>query len=158
MLISDSYRALNRALHGARQGYGTSGDQWRDDVLAMIGKGTILDYGCGKNPLRIEGAKLYDPAIKGIDKPPEPADYVICTDVLEHVEPEYIDAVIEDLRRVTRKSLFLTVCTRPADKCLADGRNAHLIQKSASWWGEKVGKLFKIDPKNTKTHFISVCT
>ena len=158
MLISDAYRELNRALHTARKAYGTSGDQWRDQVLEMIGPGTILDYGCGKNPLRIEGARLYDPAIKGIDSPPEPADYVICTDVLEHVEPEYIDAVIADLRRVTRKSLFLTVCTRPADKFLADGRNAHLIQKPASWWGEKVRKHFKIDPKNTKTHFISVCT
>ena len=158
MLISDSYRKLNKALHASNRHYGASGSQWRDDVMAMIGPGTVLDYGCGKNPLSIEGARLYDPAINGISDPPEPADYVICTDVLEHVEPEFIDNVIADLRRVTIRALFLAVCTKPAEKFLADGRNAHLIQENASWWGQKVEKHFKIDPKNTKTHFISVCT
>ena len=32
----------------------------------------------------------------------------------------------------------------PAGKVLADGRNAHLIQKPSSWWLEKIIKHFEV--------------
>ena len=32
----------------------------------------------------------------------------------------------------------------PAAKILADGRNAHLIQKPSSWWLPKIVKYFEI--------------
>jgi hypothetical protein len=59
---------------------------------------------------------------------------VVCGDVLEHVEPEHLDSVFDDLARCTRRLAFLVVATRPARKQLADGRNAHLSQMSASRW------------------------
>ncbi len=86
----------------------------------------------------------YDPAIEGLDDEPEPADLVVCGDVLEHIEPECLDAVLDDLKRCTVKAIFLTVATRPAKKTLSDGRNAHLIQQPAEWWLPKIMQRWEL--------------
>lgn len=150
MLISSDYAALNRDLHASRPDYGTSGVRWAETVSALaeeLRAASILDYGCGKQTLAaaLPGLKLvgYDPALPGLDSPPEPADLVVCTDVLEHVEPDCIDDVLDDLCRVTSKLALVTVATRPAVKTLSDGRNAHLTVKPFSWWRE--GFLTRFD-------------
>lgn len=103
----------------------------------------ILDYGCGKGTL---GAALgfaiqeYDPAVAGKDTAPAPADIVVCTDVLEHIEPDRLEAVLDDLQRLTRRVLYVHVATVPAHKTLSDGRNAHLIVEPWSWWRERMNK------------------
>ena len=108
----------------------------------MIGAKTVLDYGCGKGGLGLALSHLlmtgYDPAVAGHEGTPEPADLVICTDVLEHIEPECLEEVLDDLRRCALKGVFLTIATRPAKKFLADGRNAHLIQEPMTWWLPKI--------------------
>ena len=140
-LISEAYRAMNRELHRSNATYGTSGKQWAPFVRHLVkrhGLSDVLDYGCGKQTLakalpdlKIRG---YDPAFEELAAPPEPADLVVCGDVLEHVEPQHLDAVFDDLARCARRFAFLVVATRPAKKQLADGRNAHLSQLSASRW------------------------
>jgi hypothetical protein len=62
------------------------------------------------------------------------ADLVVCTDVLEHVEPELLDTVLRHLRSLARKAVFVVIATRPSNKTLSDGRNAHLIVETAEWW------------------------
>ncbi len=57
-----------------------------------------------------------------------------CIDVLEHIEPQSLDAVLSEISSISEKLAFLTVHTGPAKKVLTDGRNAHLIQESTSWW------------------------
>ena len=42
---------------------------------------------------------------------------------LEHIEPDLLDNVLDELSAITRKLVFLTVHTRPAKKMLSDGRN-----------------------------------
>jgi hypothetical protein len=79
---------------------------------------------------------------------PDPADIVACTDVLEHIEPECLEDVLADLRRVTKKMGFFTIATRPAKKFLSDGRNAHLIQQDARWWLEKLWAKFHVQQFN----------
>jgi FkbM family methyltransferase len=100
----------------------------------------ILDYGCGKQTLAAalpdRQVRGYDPAIPALSAPAAPADLVVCTDVLEHVEPSCIEDVLDDLCRVTGKAALITVATRPAVKTLADGRNAHLTVKPFTWWKE----------------------
>ena len=145
MLISEEYRNLNLELHQRNPHYGVSGQKWAEqisEICSAIGAKTILDYGCGKQTLGMALSHLlivgYDPAIPGLDAPPEPADLTVCTDVLEHIEPDCLDAVLDDLERLALKGVFLTVATRPAKKFLADGRNAHLIQQPAEWWLPKI--------------------
>jgi len=144
-LITDAYRRLNASLHESVDRYGRSGVLWAGEVgglLRSLGASSMLDYGAGKGTL-VEALRpdfpdvdfrQYDPAIEAISAPPEPADLVTCTDVLEQVEPHLLDAVLDDLRAKSRIGAFLVVATRPAAKTLADGRNAHLIQEHYSWW------------------------
>lgn len=150
-LISEEYRRLNAELHVSNPAYGCSGAKWAGHVAKLVedsGAQTILDYGCGKQTLARTlphlDIKGYDPAIYGLDTIPEPADFVVCGDVLEHIEPEYLDAVLDDLQRVTKKWLFLTVAMGPAIKVLADGRNAHLIQEPQDWWLPKITARWRI--------------
>lgn len=152
MLISDEYRQLNKSLHESRKDYGSHGHRLAEFVsglAANVGTEDILDYGAGKctlaNALPQLSVKNYDPAIPGIDELPEPSDMVVCGDVLEHIEPDCLDAVLDDLVRVTKKVVILAVATRPAKKTLPDGRNAHLIQQPYSWWLPKIWDRFVID-------------
>jgi hypothetical protein len=145
MLISEAYREQNKQLHKGGI-FGTSGHKMAPLVggMAIVHKTrNILDYGCGQRLL--ENAlgfpiKNYDPCIEGLDAPPEPANIVVCGDVLEHIEPECLDAVLDDLHRVTHVVGMFHVDTRPAMKTLPDGRNAHLIQQPAEWWFPKFFK------------------
>jgi 2-polyprenyl-3-methyl-5-hydroxy-6-metoxy-1,4-benzoquinol methylase len=148
--ISEQYRALNKDLH-LQGSYGRKGDKWVDrvtDLVARFQPETILDYGCGQGAL---GRALnipiaeYDPAIEGKDSQPAPADLVVCTDVLEHIEPDYLDTVLDDLKRVSKVCLFAVISTRPAKKFLADGRNAHLIVEPWTFWNEKLSERFIVD-------------
>lgn len=144
ILITEAYKEQNKALH-ARGDYGVSGHKWADEVRSLAGAfqaRTILDYGCGRQTLGkaiTERVVLpYDPCIPGLDGRPDPADLVVCGDVLEHVEPELIDNVLDDLQTLAKKAVFLVIATRPAKKILPDGRNAHLIQQPPAWWLPKI--------------------
>lgn len=158
-LISPAYRELQRELHARPRGYGGKGDKWADavEMLADVYSATsILDYGCGEGAL-VKALKArhlpamrydeYDPAIPGKDGWPEFADLVVCTDVLEHVEPEKLDTVLRHLKVLARKAVFVVIATRPSNKTMADGRNAHLIVESAEWWQARmVGVGFAVLP------------
>lgn len=109
----------------------------------------LLDYGCGKQALRgalkiKEGYIGYDPALKGLDTPPNPADLVVCTDVLEHIEPDHLEGVLNDLQRVVKMVGFFAIHTSAAMHILPDGRNAHLIQEPLEWWLPKLMARFKV--------------
>lgn len=69
---------------------------------------------------------------------------VACIDVLEHIEPEYLDGVLDELARLTEGVAFLSIHTGPAVKVLSDGRNAHLTQQPMSWWMPKVFDRFEV--------------
>lgn len=126
-------------------------------LLAMskaIGAATAIDYGCGKGlqygkvleipgydiPMSLEGAlgyrvTKYDPAVPAFDTPPEgPADFVWCTDVLEHIPEEDISFIVTELSRLAIKGVFVTVGTYPAKKHLPNGENAHVCIKPTEWW------------------------
>jgi 2-polyprenyl-3-methyl-5-hydroxy-6-metoxy-1,4-benzoquinol methylase len=147
-LITDSYREQNRTMHATRTDYGAMGHRWASLVWQLhrdIGSKSILDYGCGRGTLaqaiqHHHGFEVdeYDPAIPEKDDAPGPADLVICTDVLEHIEPDCLSDVLDDIQRLARQGVFLTVATRPAVKTLPDGRNAHLIIEPAGWWLPKL--------------------
>jgi len=153
-LISTAYRDLNKEAHVRYPTFGRTSGRYAPIVLEMIKRykpSSVLDYGCGKGMLGhelrhriMQEWREYDPCIEGKDAKPEPADLVICTDVLEHVEPEHLDAVLDDLRRVTRERVFFVIATRFASHQLADGRNAHLIVENDDWWLKRLSKQFKL--------------
>ena len=144
-LISEDYRRMQQELH-RNPNYGIASVSYAPLVAQLMeatGIAEILDYGAGKgrlgqtldemyeNPLVIHH---YDPAIPEWSAPPKPCPLVACIDVLEHIEPDLLDNVLDDLKRVTGRAGIFTVHTGPAVKVLTDGRNAHLIQQPPSWW------------------------
>ena len=154
MTISDDYRNAQKQLH-ENPNYGVASLQYAPivkEVIQQIGATSISDYGTGKCRLRMKLKELglrkfryfpFDPAFPEYGEPKE-AELVCCIDVLEHVEPFYLDAVLIDLRKITTGHGFFTIHTGPAVKTLADGRNAHLIQNPASWWLPKLCDHFEI--------------
>lgn len=149
MLITEHYKKQLAQLHREMPEWGTTAQNSASIIRGLIGDFAplnVLDYGCGKQTLgmslpqyRIKG---YDPALPGLETEPEPHDMVVCIDVLEHIEPECLEDVLDDLQRVTRKILFVTVCTEEAFQELPDGRNAHLIIENARWWLSKLWDRF----------------
>ena len=154
MTISDDYRNAQKKLH-ENPNYGVASLQYAPivkEVIQKIGAKSISDYGAGKCRLRMKLKELglqkfcyfpFDPAFPEYGEPKE-AELVCCIDVLEHVEPFYVEAVLIDLRKITNGLGFFTIHTGPAVKTLADGRNAHLIQNPASWWLPKLCDHFEI--------------
>lgn len=143
-LISEEYRKEQEILH-SRGNYGTASLQFGEDVSDLInatGATSILDYGCGRMMNLAKVLKVsqdieyigYDPGVPELSQKAEPADIVACIDVLEHIEPEFLNEVLADLKRCTLGHGFFTVHTGPAMKVLSDGRNAHLIQQPPKWW------------------------
>lgn len=144
-VISDDYRELNRQMHASDRGFGHSGRKHATAVLefaAELAAKSILDYGCGagtlRAALRVQGwagaLGEYDPAIPTLDAMPAAADLVVCTDVLEHVEPEALGNVLKHLRSLTLLGAFLCVAVTESSKRLPDGRNAHLIVEPRRFW------------------------
>lgn len=146
-LISRLYWKSQRKMHANPRGYGKHGDAWAGTVAELARRyaiGSILDYGCGQGrlgvALREQGFHVrdYDPAIEGVSGMPLFADMIVCTDVMEHVEPDKLDNVLGHIRALARKLVFFVIATRPAIKRLPNGKNAHLTIESEEWWQARV--------------------
>ena len=147
-LITEDYRKMQQKLHENPE-YGVASVQYAPivaQVMDMLGVSELLDYGAGKGRLGIALKQHlqrpllihhYEPANPEWSAPPKPCGFVTCIDVLEHIEPDLLDNVLDDLQRLTLNAGIFTVHTGPARKFLPDGRNAHLIQKSSTWWLRK---------------------
>lgn len=152
--ISPEYLALQKQLHETNRSYGTTSGKLAEDISALAEKHrveSILDYGCGKGQLKAalgDIVREYDPGIPGKDEEPEVGDMVVCTDVLEHIEPDRLGSVLEHIRQKCRRVAYFTIAMRPAGKTLADGRNAHLIIEGADWWRERLAVGFDIQDWN----------
>ena len=108
---------------------------------------SILDFGCGKGNLvgvlkeSYPGIEVYgyDPANPDYNEGIPCVDMIISTDVLEHIEPEFIEDTIEMLSLKGKFHYHLISCA-PAKLILPDGRNAHLIQEDPDWWRPRFEK------------------
>jgi hypothetical protein len=153
-LISEEYKKTQLALH-ATGFYGTAGREYAPLVTQIINKMQVthlLDYGCGSQlslykaitPNHKVTYQAYDPGTEDFAERPVPAQMVCCVDVLEHIEPDFLDGVLDDLASLTEVLLFASVDTGPAKKTLSDGRNAHLIQEPMEWWLPKIWARFDL--------------
>jgi hypothetical protein len=164
-IISKEYLKLQQQLHEDKN-YGTASIKQAPLVKQIFEKNnfmSISDYGAGKKNLYkallnvgLKDFKYFpfDPVFPEYGNP-EPADLVCCIDVLEHIEPEYLDNVIADLKLITINTGFFNISTRPARKTLVDGRNAHLIIKPTNWWLSLFLPIFYIEHlQQTETGFL----
>lgn len=134
--------------------YGAASRKFAPTVAGLIEERrptSILDYGAGKGALaeclgdQLDGIAFaeYDPGVAAISKLPKGAfDMVCCIDVLEHIEPQFLENVLASIASKTAVFAFLTIHTGPAGKTLSDGRNAHLIQEPVKWWRRQLKPHF----------------
>jgi hypothetical protein len=152
--ISNEYLELQKELH-KNPAYGVASLSFAPfiaDLITQLGIKSISDYGAGKKNL-LKGLESngiteityfpYDPVFPDYGQP-QAAELVCCIDVLEHIEPDLVKNVLNDLEKIVDHIGFFSIHTGPAKKILADGRNAHLIQKSTSWWLPLLCEHFEI--------------
>ncbi len=147
--ITDDYRALQTEMHSRREEYGAAGGQWAQlvvDVANSVGSKDVLDYGAGKQNLAKSvpslNIKSFDPAIPEISDTPNPADVVVCTHVLPFVEASKLKAVMEDLKRVTKKTLVVAISTNESSKLMDNGESVTQTVLDYPSWIEYISKYF----------------
>ncbi len=167
------HAARLRELHERDAHFGVIGHLWADRVMQYIiwtGSSSLLDYGCGRSNLvdhicahpdilkanHAPSFRLqqYDPAT--FPAPPEPADFVTCIDVLEHVEEECLDDVLKDIKRCTKRAALITISLRNGSN---KNRLTHqLAARPRDWWLGQLGRYFPnlreveiLDPSKAKS-------
>jgi len=67
------------------------------------------------------------------------AEYGFCCDVLEHIPPHKLHAVLCNLRALTTKAAWLRIATRPdVMGARLIGRPLHLNVRPGDWWTERL--------------------
>lgn len=153
MGTSPEYQRLIRELHDREDSFGAGNHVLTvAQLIKKLNIRSVTDYGAGKmrlaEVLRKEFALEFDyfpfdPAFPEYGSA-KTAELVCCIEVLEHVEPDFIDSVIEELAQITIKWGFFTVSCGDSSKFLADGRNAHILQRPISWWLTKLSSRFEV--------------
>jgi SAM-dependent methyltransferase len=146
------------------------------DFFRHKGVTSILDAGCGSGQVmewlmthhpkefRVHGfdiaANCLNPFFAGRESEvlsigclwdsediPKGFDAVFCTDVLEHIPPERVDAVMSNLRRAAGKAAFLGIALfEDGFGPVIIGSHLHLTVQPVEWWLERVQNAgFKVE-------------
>ena len=142
--ISEEYILQLSRLHDQKASIGDAkGLKQSEKYIKKYNPESVIDYGCGKGGVTLALQEAYpDMKVVGYDpgnptyaaKPEGTFDMLISTDVLEHIEPQFLENVLRHMNELFTKVAFLIIATSPAKKFLPDGRNAHLIVENPGWW------------------------
>lgn len=143
--ITPAYAREQARLHSVDPMFGAEGYLWAyliAGIATLEGCKSVLDYGCGKGTLAkaLTGFRVeeYDPGIPGKDGPPVRCDLVVALDVLEHIEPDCLDAVLRQIAELSSGVVFVVISTKLSKRLMADGRDTHLSLHDDAWWASKV--------------------
>ena len=151
MIITKTYQEQVKKMHNGEAkkiGFGVKPPPKLIELLNNNQCQTILDFGCGKGTMMSEVQKKfpnktrigYDPGVEKHNSYPEKVDFIYSVDVIEHIEPEFLDNVIERLFQ-TADLQYHNIACHPAKKKLPDGRNCHLTIEPPSWWESKIRQI-----------------
>jgi len=126
----------------------------------------IIDFGCGTGraalALQKAGADVIgvditfeclDPHVRDEllffleaclwDLPPGlSCDFGYCTDVMEHIPPSHVDAVLAGIRKACKVGTFFQIACFPDNFGRRIGKTLHETVKPAEWWAEKLRDLY----------------
>lgn len=150
-LASREHRRLLERIHARREAWASSGYEHAEAVAEFalrLKAETVLDYGCGSGTLGSALASgvpprkvaAYDPGVPDRAALPEPSDLIVCTHVLEHVEPSKLEAVMAHIHRLSLKAAYFVVAIRPENTTVREVGNGPLIDNDAAWWLQKIAR------------------
>ena len=159
-----AHEAYRRSSPGER-----SATHFRSRIAPARGD-TVIDLGCGTGrggaALAAKGfnVTLFDlvpsavdegvslPFIEGNlwDLPVLPVfDWIFCTDVLEHIPPEHVDAALKGMAKITGKGGFLTIAHFQDGFGNVIGERLHLTVEPPDWWRPRIEKFWHIQEWET---------
>ena len=155
-------------LHNDNKSFGSTGEHYLKEVCLFIDflkPKVVLNYGCGKCSLINKLKEIYpsiqfygyDPAIENKNiLPVNKADFVINTDVLEHIPVSDVENTIKEISLIS-KNCYFYLNHAPAMHILPNGENAHCTIKPASWYYNIMDKYFDmVIPLKGRSEFTSV--
>ncbi len=152
-MITDQYKKHLQELHSRNKF--SEKNLWYDEIKNFISNeplpASLLDFGCSHGSLirkikqdfpEIEIVDGYDPGVFEFEKKPNRKyEMLTSTDVIEHIEPNFLDETLVYIDSLYEKTAWIIIACYPAKKFLPDGRNAHLIIESPEWWIRKLTKI-----------------
>jgi Methyltransferase domain len=145
----------HRDTHSRHPEFGTHRHPYLRDLIFQIAAEltadeppTLLDYGCGKGVFlqemnrsgRFRFGRGYDPAVTAFKpRPSQVYDLVVCLDVLDQAEDEFVEPIIEDVAQFVGRFAVFDVITVQTPAL------AHLNPRSASTWKEIIGRRMSVD-------------
>lgn len=154
--FSDAWLGRHRATHTQHPEFGTHRHPYLMDTIrgiamriaAEIGEQpSLLDYGCGKGVFLREMARTglfryqrgYDPAVEAFkQRPAQRYDVVLCLDVVDQLEPEFVEPAISDVAQLAEHVALFDVITVQTPAL------AHLNPRSAETWQEIIGRHMRV--------------
>lgn len=165
MSLKRNYGEMYAKLHQDKPKY-FSGKMSRGQIRAiaelieLVKPDRLLDYGSGKGyqylVRRVQdhwGGLLpycYDPGVIQMARKPEGTFAgVICTDVMEHIDPADIDMILADLFASLHPTgpvfAYFHISVREAHKEFDDGENVHLTIQPPEWWDKRLARFERAD-------------
>lgn len=74
----------------------------------------------------------------------EPAQWILCMDVLEHIPEERLDSVLSQISSRMEKGGLLSIHLIEDQFGRTIGENLHLTIQSADWWKRKISQFFSL--------------
>jgi 2-polyprenyl-3-methyl-5-hydroxy-6-metoxy-1,4-benzoquinol methylase len=167
MSLLDTERATYETVWSSVEGYAqhSPGEQYLPLFLQVAQPpATVLDAGTGsgKGSLALLGAGFDVAAcdMTGAGLTPDAAnrvpffdaclwhdfgsvrfEWVYCTDVLEHIPPQFTMLAIDQMLRVAKEGLFLTVSLVPDSFGVWAGKSLHQTVQPFTWWRDSLEEL-----------------
>lgn len=150
-MITDEYKDLLQEKHEHKP-WGGAGKSWIPWIAPLLnnlppGPIRVLDFGCGRGTLKAPLEEMnpdvtvleYDPGVAGKTVLPKyPVDYVVCTDVMEHVEEQFVPETLRTINWLAIHGVFFNIDLCLSKSFLPDGRNTHITIKPSKWWATQL--------------------
>jgi 2-polyprenyl-3-methyl-5-hydroxy-6-metoxy-1,4-benzoquinol methylase len=151
---SEAWLDRHRRTHATQALFGTHRHPYLRDTIARLAfaaagseRPSLLDYGCGKGVFLREMAQSglfryvrgYDPAVDAFKtRPAQLYDIVLCLDVLDQLEDDFVEPVLTDVAQFTRRVALFDVITRQVPTL------EHLNPRSAENWQDIIDRRMKV--------------
>ena len=153
--MNKKYLEQYKLLYKIKPKYGASSVKFFDILYSMLEKEKdniiyVLDYVCGRSPLlkmlqeKLNYLKIfrYDPVFDEYNTLPKcKIDFVICTDVLQHVPIDELDETINKISSISKKCFFHIKCTDHPTK-FPNGEPTNITIREKEWWKKYLLKYF----------------